>query len=245
MDLYGLPSYDEIDPTPFVALTYILLFGIMFGDLGQGLLVSVTGYLMWKLKRMPLGRILIPCGISSAVFGMVFGSVFGFEHWLDPMYQAMGFAEKPIEVMQPSTTNVIIYSAVGIGIFLMLAAILINIYSSVKRKHWENAFFGFNGVAGLIFYGGIVVGFGGQVVFGWQIVTPLYIVLVIALPLLASLFPGGSGRSGGKAGPTGNRKAGAVSLCRISLKFLNFFSAMPATPFPSCGWAPLFWCMLA
>lgn len=188
VDLYGLPSYDEIDPTPFVALTYILLFGIMFGDLGQGLLVSVTGYLMWKLKRMPLGRILIPCGISSAVFGMVFGSVFGFEHWLDPMYQAMGFAEKPIEVMEPSTTNVIIYSAVGIGIFLMLAAILINIYSSVKRKHWENAFFGPNGVAGLIFYGGIVVGFGGQLVFGWQIVTPLYIVLVIALPLLVIFF---------------------------------------------------------
>ena len=130
----GFPPMTRSIPLLLLLLTYILLFGIMFGDLGQGLLVSVTGYLMWKLKRMPLGRILIPCGISSAVFGMVFGSVFGFEHWLDPMYQAMGFAEKPIEVMEPSTTNVIIYSAVGIGIFLMLAAILINIYSSVKRN---------------------------------------------------------------------------------------------------------------
>ena len=52
-----------------------------------------------------------------------------------------------------------------------------------KRLLWES-----NGVAGLIFYGGIVVGFGGQLVFGWQIVTPLYIVLVIALPLLVIFF---------------------------------------------------------
>ena len=40
MDMYGLPRYSEIDPTAFVAVTYTLLFGVMFGDLGQGLLVA-------------------------------------------------------------------------------------------------------------------------------------------------------------------------------------------------------------
>ncbi|WP_444657910.1 V-type ATP synthase subunit I [Caproiciproducens sp. R2] len=188
VDMYGLPCYDEVDPTPFVAITYFLLFGIMFGDLGQGLCVSLIGWYMWKKKQMKLGRILIPCGFSSAVFGLVFGSVFGFENALDPVYRALGFAEKPVEVMKPATTNMIIYSAVGIGVVLVMLAILINIYSSLKRKHYENALFGPNGVAGFIFYTSLVLGFGGQMLFGWQIVTPSYVVCFIILPIAVMFF---------------------------------------------------------
>ncbi|WP_050698407.1 V-type ATP synthase subunit I [Anaeromassilibacillus senegalensis] len=189
VDMYGLPSYDEVDPTPFVAITYILLFGIMFGDLGQGICVSIIGWLMWKWKKMKLGRILIPCGVSAAVFGALFGSVFGFEHALDPFYKnVLGLSGKPIEVMEPATTNMIIYSAVGIGILLVIVAILINIYSCIRRKHWENALFGPNGLAGLVFYTALVVGFGGQLVFGWQIVNTAYIIGLIVLPILVMFF---------------------------------------------------------
>ena len=85
VDMYGLPRYSEVDPTPFVAVTYIILFGIMFADVGQGLVVALIGWLLWRFKRMAVGRVLVPCGFSSAVFGCVFGSVFGFEHVLDPL----------------------------------------------------------------------------------------------------------------------------------------------------------------
>lgn len=189
VDMYGLPSYDEVDPTPFVAITYILLFGIMFGDLGQGICVSIVGWLMWKWKKMKLGKILVPCGISAAVFGTLFGSVFGFEHALDPFYKnVLGLSGKPIEVMEPATTNMIIYSAVGIGMVLVIVAILINIYSCIRRKHWENALFGPNGLAGLVFYTALVAGFGGQLVFGWQIVNTAYIIGLIVLPILVMFF---------------------------------------------------------
>ena len=189
VDMYGLPSYDEVDPTPFVAITYVLLFGIMFGDLGQGICVSIVGWLMWKFKKMKLGKALIPCGISSAVFGTIFGSVFGFEHALDPLYKnVFGLSEKPIEVMEPNTTNMIIYSAVGIGMFLVVVAILINIYSCIRRKHWENALFGPNGLAGLVFYVSLIVGFGGQLVFGWQIVNTAYVLGLIVLPVAVIFF---------------------------------------------------------
>ena len=191
VNMFGLPQYDELDPTPFVAITYVLLFGIMFGDVGQGICVSIVGALMWKFKQMALGKALIPCGISSAVFGLVYGSVFGYEHVLDPMYSALfGLSEKPIEVMEANTTIEIILAAVCIGIFLVLCAILINIICSLKRRKWESALFGPNGIAGFLFYGGIVVGFGGQLAFGWQIVTPVYIVLLIVLPLLVIMFAG-------------------------------------------------------
>ncbi len=189
VDMYGLPSYDEVDPTPFVAITYLLLFGIMFGDLGQGLIVSVIGWFMWNKMKMKLGKILIPCGISSAIFGTLFGSAFGFENALDPFYKSVfGLPSKPIEVMEPATTNMIIYSAVGIGVTLVMIAILINIYSSLKRKRYENALFGPNGLAGFVFYTSLVVGFGGQIVFGWQIVNTAYVLCFIILPILIMLF---------------------------------------------------------
>ncbi len=189
VDMYGLPSYDEIDPTPFVAITYILLFGIMFGDLGQGICVSIIGYLMWKKKKMKLGKILVSCGISSSVFGIIFGSVFGFENALDPLYKNIfGLSEKPIEVMKPATTNMVIYSAVGIGVVLVMIAILINIYSSLKRKHYENALFGPNGLAGFVFYTALVVGFGGKIAFGWQIVSKTYVICLIILPIVVMFF---------------------------------------------------------
>lgn len=89
IDMYGLPSYNEMDPTAFVAITYTILYGIMFADLGQGIVLSFIGYFMWKLKGMMLGKALIPCGISGAIFGTIFGSVFGFEEALNPMYKSL------------------------------------------------------------------------------------------------------------------------------------------------------------
>jgi V/A-type H+-transporting ATPase subunit I len=161
----------------------------MFADLGQGLVVSLIGWLMWQKKKMPLGRILVPCGISAAVFGTLFGSVFGFEHALDPLYiNLLGMKSKPIEVMEPTTTTGIIYSAVGIGIFLVMCAMLINIYSSLKRKHYADGLFGPSGIAGFIFYTSLIFGFGGQALFNWKIVTPAYVICLIIVPILAMFF---------------------------------------------------------
>lgn len=185
VDMYGMPSYGEFDPTPFVAVTYILLFGIMFGDLGQGILVSLVGWLMWKLKGMELGRILVRCGVSSAVFGCVFGSVFGFEHVLDPLYHALfGLDEKPIEVMTPATTNMIIYAAVGIGVVLVAAAMLINIFSCARRRDLENLLFGANGIPGLVFYCSLVAGLVCQLLLSIPVMSVPYIVCLIILPLI-------------------------------------------------------------
>lgn len=189
INLYGMPSYDEVDPTTFVAITYVLLFGIMFGDFGQGLCVSVIGYLMWKMKRMALGKALIPCGLSSAFFGLVFGSVFGFEEALNPLYKLLfNLDKRPISVMEPATTNMVIIAAVAIGISLVMVAMLINIYSSLKRKHYGNAFFGPNGLAGFVFYGSLVAGFGGQIALGWHIVNLAYILCFMILPLVLIIF---------------------------------------------------------
>lgn len=150
VDMYGLPSYTDIDVTGFVAITYTLLFGIMFGDLGQGLVLFVLGLLGWKLKKIALARILIPCGLSSAVFGFVFGSVFGYEEMLDPVYHALGWASKPLSVMD--SINTVLLFAIGIGVTLVVCAMVLNIVSCLKHKKIGEAIFSNNGVVGIIFY---------------------------------------------------------------------------------------------
>lgn len=188
-EMYGVPKYNEIDPTLFVAITYIILFGIMFADLGQGICLSIVGLLMWKIKKMKIGKILFPCGITSAIAGLVFGSVFGFEHLLDPMYKALfGFDEKPIEVMAPEMTNILIMGAIGIGVVLLIIAMFLNVYTSFRQKDYGRALFSTSGVAGIIFYASVVFGLVGQLFLGMNILNAAYVICLIVIPFLLIFF---------------------------------------------------------
>ena len=188
-EMYGLPNAREIDPSWFIALTYTLLFGIMFADVGHGLMLLIAAIFMYKKMKMPLGALLIPCSISSMVFGCVFGSVFGFEHVLDPVYKALfGLEEKPVEVMDGNTTMILIFGAVGIGIVLLIIAMILNIVSNLKRGDIGGALFGVNGVAGLVFYTSLVAGLGCNMLFGVSIMNPAYIICLIVIPLLLVFF---------------------------------------------------------
>lgn len=187
-EMYGMPSYNEIDPSLFIAITYIVIFGIMFADLGQGLVLSIVGLIMWKIKKMKIGRILFPCGISSAIFGTIFGSVFGFEHLLDPMFKALGFSEKPIEVMASQNTNTIIFGAIGIGVFLLIIAMFLNVYTSFRQRNYGRALFSTSGISGIIFYCSLVFGLVAQIFLGIPVMTLPYILLLIVLPFLLIFF---------------------------------------------------------
>lgn len=150
IDMYGTPSYKDIDVTAFVAVTYTVLFGIMFGDMGHGLVLSIAGYLMYKIKKMELGRILIPCGISSMVFGFIFGSVFGFEDLLDPVYKAIGLSGKPVSVMD--SVNSVLLVTLVIGISLTTLSMLMNVYGCIRNKRFGEALFSNNGLTGIAVY---------------------------------------------------------------------------------------------
>lgn len=191
VDMYGMPNYKEVDPTMFVAITYILMFGIMFGDFGNGLVLSIAGYLMWKIKKMKLGQLIIPCGICSMFFGILFGSCFGFENAFDWLYKDIfHLAAKPISVMEPTTTNMIIYSAVGLGMALVMVAIIINIYSLFKQRRFGEAIFGQNGLCGFVFYSSIVIGVLLQFIVGIKVLNIFYISIFMLLPLLLIMFEG-------------------------------------------------------
>ena len=183
--MYGLPCYNEVDPTKIVALTYTLFFGIMFGDMGQGLIVAIVGALLWKLKRMEIGKILVPCGLCGMVFGFLYGSVFGFEHILEPVYKKLfGIDGKIIEVMEPDAINLIIYGSVALGFVTIALIMLVNIYSSMRRRNFEEALFGPNGVAGFMLYVSLVVGLVCTMFLGIPLFNIAYILCLIILPLI-------------------------------------------------------------
>ncbi len=183
VEMYGMPTYGGVDITAFVAITYTVIFGMMFGDLGQGFVLMIAGWLMWKIKKMALGKILIPCGASSMVFGLLFGSFFGYEHLLDPLYHSLGMAGKPLEVME--SINTVLLLAISIGILLVTVSMLINVYSSIKAKKFGEAFFSNNGVAGILLYlvlVNIIVAFmGGPRIVPTSVCIPIIVVCVLIL----------------------------------------------------------------
>lgn len=150
---YGLPKYSDIDPTSFVAITYTIIFGIMFADVGQGLLLALFGLFLSKIKKIDLGKIMITCGISSSVFGFIFGSVFGFEEALNPVYNIINF--KPIRVMESPMK--IIISSICIGIFCLILAMCANIYSHIKKNNILEAVLSHSGLCGIALYSSLIL----------------------------------------------------------------------------------------
>ena len=184
VSMYGLPSYGGVDVTPFVAITYSILFGIMFADFGQGLLLMLGAYILYKKKGYGIAKIMVPCGFCSTIFGFVFGSVFGFEHLLDPIYQKVfGLPGKPIEVMD--SINGVLLMAITIGIVLVAVAMMMNIFIRLRSREYGEALFSENGLAGLLLYAALVsfiVKFMGNIT---VIPTPVGIVMIVCtVPLL-------------------------------------------------------------
>lgn len=173
--MYGMPSYNEIDPTPFLSLSYMLLFGVMFGDLGQGSILFLAGIFLSKKIKM-YGGLLSRLGISSMIFGVLYGSVFGFEDILPAILI------KPFE-----NINKVLIAAIAIGIVLILISYIFGILNSLRRKDIEEGIFGKEGLVGFIFYLSLLVIVGGRLIDKTLLPVEISIVLII-LCLLGLVF---------------------------------------------------------
>lgn len=171
LEMYGLPSYSEIDPTLFMSITYIIIFGIMFGDVGQGVVLILAGILLWKKRSMWMGRVVACVGVSAVVFGFVYGSIFGFEHVLP------GF-----KVMEDGNALKILMVSVAIGAVLILICMVMNMVNCARQHDRGKLLFSPNGLAGIVFYGGVCAG-ALSVVLGHSILSAPYIIIVILIPL--------------------------------------------------------------
>ncbi|HJD41142.1 MAG TPA: ATPase [Candidatus Blautia stercoripullorum] len=149
--MYGLPDYHEMDPTIFVAVTYSFIFGVMFGDVGQGLLLALGGFFLYKKKHLDLAAIIGTAGIFSTFFGFMFGSVFGFEDIIDAVW--LRPAEAMTLVPGLGNMNTIFVVAIIFGMFLILLTMVFHVINAVKTRDVEGTWFDQNAVCGLVFYG--------------------------------------------------------------------------------------------
>ncbi|MBR5371084.1 MAG: ATPase [Oscillospiraceae bacterium] len=184
VEMYGLPDYNGYNPTTLLAVTYTLLFGMMFGDLGQGIILALIGVFLDKKKHFSLGPIIARIGVSSAIFGALYGSVFGFEEWLDPVYESMGISFLPLKAMENS--NMIIFGAIGIGVTIIIMSMLVNIIMRLKQRNFEEAIFGNNGLAGLLFFSSLVMMILSLI--GYSILPDAALKAILAITLLLMFF---------------------------------------------------------
>lgn len=178
--MYGMPSYNELDPTLFLSITYMLLFGTMFGDVGQGLILFLAGlYFGKKNKESPYGGILTRLGLSSIIFGFLYGSIFGFEHIIPALLV------HPIEHI-----DFMLIGSIAIGIIMLVASFGYSIVNRIKQKDMKEGVFGRNGLNGLIFYLSLL-GVIANIALGREIVPTriLYTILPISLVIIVVREP--------------------------------------------------------
>ena len=183
--MYGLPAHNEMDPTLFVGLTYSFIFGVMFGDVGQGLLLVIVGALVYHFKKSPLAGIIATAGVFSTIFGFMFGSVFGFEDVIQPLWL------RPIDHMTTlpfvGKLNTVFIVSIAFGMGLIVIAMVLHIINAFREHDTQSTWFDPNGVAGLVFYGSVAA---VVILFMSGRPTPAGIVLAVmfGVPLLLILF---------------------------------------------------------
>ncbi len=166
---FGIPSYREVDPSVLFALSYILMFGMMFGDIGHGAVILLGGLLL--CRRYPAFSIVaVLAGLSSAGFGFIYGSIFGYEDivpalWMSPMHDPAG----------------LLLVAVIWGAGFLLVANLLAIRNYLAIEQYPQAFYSSKGIAGLLFYMAAI--YTGYRVFAGQN-TGWIEYLCLAVPML-------------------------------------------------------------
>ncbi len=182
--LYGLPKYSEIDPTPFLAISFPILFGLMFGDLGHGLVLLLGGATVALLIKGNQSMknvcwIMAACGAAACVAGLLFGEFFGIELPWGPLWFS------PFEGDQ--VFNFLIFS-LAVGIVQIMSGLIIELANFAVKRNYADALL--TAAPQMAFYlGGIYLIATYQLNFGAWLAGPIFApvipfaILVVGKPL--------------------------------------------------------------
>ena len=177
---YGYPRYREIEPTVLVALTYFLMYGAMFGDVGQGSVLVLGGLAMWRWMKTSatkdFGLLVAYCGVSAILFGFAYGAFFGTE----------GTVIRPLwgKPMETENARFLLMISVIVGVVIISAGVLLNVLNKMRTGNWASALFARFGIAGIAFYWGGLGLAVKYVVGGGVSGTTALLVLLVPLGLI-------------------------------------------------------------
>ncbi len=185
--LYGLPHYNELDPTPLMAITFPILFGLMFGDAGHGLVLLVGGLAVGLLLKnnqviKNIGWIIAACGIAAIVAGLMYGEFFGQELiplWFNPFHSST------------AVFDLLVFSLI-VGVIQITSGLVLEMADFLVKRNVADAFL--VSLPKIIFYIGAVyviivynlnlaAWFAGPILI---IIVP-FIIMVVAKPAFSTL----------------------------------------------------------
>ena len=185
--MMGVPGNSEVDPTPAAAIAYMITFGVMFGDVGQGLVLALAGLVINRYGKSryrarnnvsDFGGIMAWCGISAVVFGFLYGSFFSNEHILP----ALLF--HPMENMME-----LLLMAVMMGAFFITTGLFLNSVNGLIAGHYGESLFGPKGAAGLGIYA-VFIFFAMRFILQGKTPEVFEIFMALVVPALLFFFRG-------------------------------------------------------
>lgn len=153
-EMYALPKYSELDPTPLLMPFYFVLFGMMGGDLGYGILLFLVTLFAQKKLHFKAGmrrniKLFHILSYAVMMWGILFGTFFGFE--------------LPFAVISPMTdVNEILILSVMLGFVQIISGLLINAYIHFKHKEGYKAFT--DGIGWVGIFSGLAILIAGKFV---------------------------------------------------------------------------------
>jgi V/A-type H+-transporting ATPase subunit I len=148
IEIYGTPSYAEVEPTAFFAIGFLAMFGLMFGDVGHGAVLFSAGWFLFRYmpRFLDYGILLMEAGVASIAFGVLYGSVFGIHDliptlWLEPIHDLPRF----------------MMIAVAFGVLVVTGGLVLNIMNTWRSGDWKAALYGPRGVTGAMLYWVVLV----------------------------------------------------------------------------------------
>lgn len=190
---YVTVPYADVDPTPVAGLAYVAMFGMMFGDVGHGLLLLLAAVLVraGRFRRLATYRrawpFLAGAGVAAVIFGSLYGEFFGPTGlipvlWLAPM-------DEPVPLLA---------AAVGAGAVLLAGAYVLGTVNRLREGGWRYALYARTGVAGSLLFlalgvlaGGVYLGVGVLVAMGLGLG-----IVGLALAFVGLLVAAGRGPAG-------------------------------------------------
>jgi V/A-type H+-transporting ATPase subunit I len=154
---FGTVPYADVDPTVVAGIAYVAMFGMMFGDVGHGLLLVVAGLL---LRSRPHGRLakvarawpfVLGAGVAATAVGFLYGEVFGPTGALEPVW--LSPTDEPVTVL---------VAGIGVGAVLLAGAYALGTLNRWREGGWPLALYAPSGAAGIALFLGL-----GAIAVGW------------------------------------------------------------------------------